>query len=342
MRSHLRFTLVVSALLLWIGGCGGSAGTDSHTEVFKTADAVATDRLQKQLEAHKELAVSVLRFSRHDVEAKAAQGTTITVSADGVTQPIDLAPIEQELLHHQNEERAILRRYLDEQLRPFDLERLKILGFDRARAMAGFTLVNSHDLTDLQKQAGDSPLRSVKLVSDLYRVTVIRRADPTAAAAVIVPVTASLTEAWDASPTAVDAAAMENLRGVLSATGDNLVETLAFGIRGKSGSLKSGVDPAVIVLPEFLAAVRKAWKTQDNLVLFVPSATGISFVEEHNQKLLDTLVPQWKKILVSTPNALCDQLLLRDEEKLSLFAYQPATKPATKPAATKPEPYIVH
>src|SRR2546423_1892555 len=129
MRRHPRSALLVPMLLLLTAGCSNNAGTDSHTEVFKTADAVAGERLQKQLEAHKELAVSVLRFSRHDIDAKPAEGTTITVTADGVTQPIDLAPIEQQLLQHQNDERAILRRYLEGQLRPFDLERLKVLGF---------------------------------------------------------------------------------------------------------------------------------------------------------------------------------------------------------------------
>jgi hypothetical protein len=333
-------SLLISVLFapLLVVGCGPKA-QDSHTEVFQTAQQGAAERLARQLQAHKELAVSVLRFSRPDVTAKPADGTSITVSADGVTRAIDLAPIEDQLLHHENEQRAIVRKYLDEQMRPFDFERLKGMGFGKVQKQVAFALVNDRTLAEMQKQAGDSPLLQSKVVTNLYRVTVVRREQP---AAVTVPLTAALAEAWRTPAEQVDAAATQNLRESLATAGDNLVETLAFGPRGKSGSLKSGVDPAVILSPEFLKAVQGAWKSTDNLVLFAPSGTGITFVEEHNAGLLELLVPQWKKILVSTPNPLSDQLLLRDGEKLSVYAYTPATKPSTKPAATKPAPYIVH
>src|SRR5260221_12647465 len=73
-------------LLATVTGCS-SPGHDSHTEVFKTSEEVAADRLARQLQSHKELAVSVLRFSRPDVEVKPADAANVTVSADGVTQP---------------------------------------------------------------------------------------------------------------------------------------------------------------------------------------------------------------------------------------------------------------
>ncbi len=310
---------------------------DSHTEVFKTAQDVVVERRAKQLTAHKELAISVLRFSRPDLEAKSAEGTSISVQADGVTRPIDLLPIEEQLVRHAADERAILRRYLDVQLRPFDFERLKLLSIDRVMKQASFELVNTAGLKEMQQNVGESRLQSVPVVSNIFRVTVIRRGEST----VTVPVTAALLEAWKVSHTAVDAAAMENLREGLNNAGENFLESIVFGPAGCSGSLKSGIDPAVILLPEFLTAVQKAWKMQDNLVIFAPAPGGIVMVEQHNQRLLDLLVPQWKKQLATMPSALSEQFLLRDAQGISLFAYAPTTKPATVPA-TKPAPYFVH
>lgn len=327
--------LSMALAILTIPGCDHNE-KDSHTEVFKTPRELLADRRAKQLAAHKDLAISVLRFSRPDLEAKAAEGTSIIVQADGITRPIDLLPAEEQLVNHSNEERAMIRRYLDEQLRPFDFERLKSLGMERAKKQVTFELVSAAGLKELQMIAGASVLQSISIVSNVHRVTVIRRSET-----VTVPVTVSLLEAWKVSPNAIDAAAMQNLRDVLSNSGEKFLETLVFGPAGNSGSLKPGVDPAVILLPEFLTAVQKVWKTEDNLVLFAPSSSGIVFVEQHNQRLLDTLAPQWKKQLIAMPSPLSDQLLLRDVEKLSLFAYTPATKPATVPA-TKPAPYFVH
>jgi hypothetical protein len=333
MRSIL---LILLALLLSACSHGGQ---DSHTEVFKTAQDAAAERLAHQLQAHKELAVSVLRFSRPDIDAKPADGTSITVAADGVTRSIDLAPIEEQLLAHQSEQRAILRKFLDEQLRLFDFDRLKSLGFVKIRNQVTFLLVNDQTLHELQTQAGYSPLRQQQIVTNVYRVVVVRT--PGATQPVTVPITDSLTVAWQVSASEVDAEAFHNLHAALATAGDDLIETIAFGPRGKSGSLKSSVDPAVILLPEFLTAVQKSWNGTDNLVLFAPSPTGITFVEEHNQKLLDLLVPQWMKILVSTPSPLSSQLLLRDAQRISLFAYTPTTQPSLKPA-TRPTTYIVH
>jgi hypothetical protein len=325
-------------LALLLSACSHPS-QDSHTEVFKTAQDAAAERLATQLKAHKELAVSVLRFSRPDIDAKPADGTSITIAADGITHTIDLAPIEEQLLAHQTEQRAILRKFLDEQLRPFDFDRLKLLGFAKVRTQITFLLVNDQTLGEMQTQAGYSPLRRQQIVTNLYRVAAVRT--PGATQPVTVPITDSLSVAWQVSASEIDAEALHNLRAALTAAGDDLIETIAFGPRGKSGSLKSSVDPAVILLPEFLAAVQKPWSSTDNLVLFAPSPTGITFVEEHNQKLLDLLVPQWMKILVSTPSPLASQLLLRDSQKISLFAYTPTTQPAPKPA-TKPTTYIVH
>ena len=330
-----RIFVILFCLGSVLAGCDHNE-KDSHTEVFKTPGEMMADRRARQLAAHKDLAISVLKFARPDIEAKPAGGTAISVSADGVTRSIDLEPIEEQMVRQSTEERAILRHYLEEQVRPFDVERLKGLPFAQVRKQAGFELLNDEALKDRQKWAGASAVRSVKIVSGVYRLTVIRRGDQT-----LVPLNAALIEAWHISADEADASAMENLRVRLKSAGDGLMESLTFGPLGRSGSLKQGIDPAVILLPEFLEAARAIWKTRENLVMFVPTSSGIVFVEEHNQKLLDLLVPQWKKQLAANAHPLSEQLLLRDSEHLAVFSFTPTTKPSTAPA-TKPRPYIVH
>ena len=335
----MHFRSLVPILLLSVLGCEHHE-KDSHIEVFKTPEQAAADRRVNALQAHKDLAVSVLRFARPDIEAKPGDGTTITLQADGVTHAVDLQPVEKQIAGHTNEERAILRKYLENEVRPFDVERLKALGFDHVKTLAAFELVNTQGQRDLQASAGTSQLVSTEIVSNVFRVSVIRRGEQGAAQTAVVPITMDLVRAWDVKPSDIDAAAMQGLRSTLKTVGDDFMETLPFGPVGRIGNLKSTVDPAVIVVPEFLAAVRKNWKMEDNLVLFAPGTTGITFVEEHNQKLLDLQVPLWKKQLVTTTNPLCDELLLRTPEKLGFANYSPTTVPATAP--TTKRVYIAH
>jgi hypothetical protein len=328
-----RFTAL---LLLCCLGCQFH-GTDSHTEVFKTPEEVSADRRSKQLEAHKELAVSVLHFARPDIEAKAVAGTSISVRADGISSAIDLAPVEEQMLRHSNEERAILRKYLEAQLKSFDNDRLKALGFQKVKEQAGYVLVSRRTLQEMQAATGTALLMSREIVPGMYRVSVIHGAEQAAS----IPITVELMTAWNVKPSDIDAAAMQNLREALSAAGDHFAETISVGPAGRTGSLKSDADPAIILVPEFLGAVQKAWQTKDDLVLFCPAPAGIVFVERHNQKLLDLLSPQWKTQLAGNPNPLCEQLLMRDADKIGYADYAPTTKPSTAPA-TKPVPYIAH
>jgi hypothetical protein len=321
-------------MLLLLLGCDHNE-KDSHTEVFKTSDQARSERAEKQLQAHKELAVSVLKFSRPDIKAVPAEGTSITVQSDSVSRTIDLLPIEEQLVKQPNEQRAILRKFLAEKLRSFDVDHLKQLGFDAVKSKAGYQLVNARDLAEMQAAAGKSPLIREPIVSNVYRVAVIRTGDQA------VPVTAEMLESWHGSASVLDHAIQQNLREVFSQARGNFMETSPFGPVGQIGSIKTDVDPAIILLPEFLSAVRENWKTSDNLVLFVPAPAGILFVEEHNQKLLDIVVPQWRKQLVAGTNPLSEQLLLRTPGKISYAEYTPTSKPATMPT-TKPAPYFVH
>jgi hypothetical protein len=332
----MRQINLVATFLALLTGCS-SGGVDSHTEVFKTPEQASKERYEILLKQHKELAVSVLKFARPDVEAKVAEGPNIAIAADGVSRTVDLTPIEDQLVRQPDQERNLLRHYLTEQLRPFDVERLKTIGFAKARKWCSYELVNGRDLDAMQKQAGDAKLVSAVVVTNLHRVAVIRRGEPVPT----MPVTAATLEAWHVTPEQVDEAATANLKRALGTK--ELFSELAYGGMGRSGTIKQGVPAAVILLPEFLQAVQKAWDTNDDLVLFAPGPGAVTFVERRNDRLLTILVPQWRKILADSNNPLSSQLLIRDREKLALFVYQPpgATKPATAPA-TKAAPYIVH
>src|SRR2546421_5021966 len=137
------------AVLIALMGCHNSQESDSHTEVFKTPQQASAARQARLLQSHKELAISVLRFARPDIEATSGDAATIMMRADGVTHTIDLAPIEDDLKRNANDERAIMRRYLEAQLRPFDFERLGALGFERVKGMLAFELMDRQRMEDL-------------------------------------------------------------------------------------------------------------------------------------------------------------------------------------------------
>lgn len=321
------------ALLALLSGCG-EKGVDSHTEVFKTADEIADYRREKLLASHKELAVSVLRFARPDLAVKAGEAGAIDVSADGITQSIDLLPIEPDMANNSNRERAILRKYLDAQLRPFDERRVRELGFEKVKEALRFDLLNEGGLAALQATAGTSKIRAMQVVSGLYRVTMVHRPGAT------VPVIEQLIAAWHTTGEAVDSAATDAMRAVLRSAGDKAFDTTSYSTVGRTGTLR--VDAGVIVLPEFLDAVHKAWRTNDNLVLAAPSSRGVQFMESQNTRLAEIVLPQWRQLIVTSPDPLYSMMLLRTQDGLSPFIPREAKPtPATVPA-TKPIPYFVH
>lgn len=328
----IRLSLCLSLIA---AGCS-SPGKDSHTEVFKTPEQAARERATTMIKEHQKLAVSVLKNARPDVAAQPAEGASITVTADGVSREIDLTPIEDELNRQANQERNILRRYLGEQLRPFDVERLKTVGFAKAKPWVTYDLVNGRDLDAMQKAAGEAKVVNNLVLTNLYRVAVVRRTDPV----VTTTVTSEVLDAWRATPAQVDEAATANLKKVIAAGG--LFEPLTYGGMGRTGTLKPQVPAAVITLPEFLESIRRTWDTSDDLVIFAPSAGAVTFAERRNERLLNVLSKTWRSQLASSNNPLCAQLLLRTADKLVLFTEMaPAvtTKPVAPPAS---RPYIVH
>jgi hypothetical protein len=328
-------TMPRAAILSLTVGCGHQ-GKDVHTEVFQTPEQVAGERREKLLASHKELAISVLKFSRPDITAKPAEKGEITVSADGVTQAIDLTPLENELAQNATKERAVLRRYLEEQIKSFDERCVREMGFKKARPFIRFALANETGMEAMRKSVGGAKLHETAILPSLYRVAVVRRPGSEVA------LTEEVISAWHTDAAALDAAAFETLSREIHEAGDKLFETIDYSTIGRTGSLRA--DAAVILSPDFLPAVQKAWQTRDDLVILAPSARGVQFIEEHADRIMPIVMPSWQRLLATTPDPLFNPMLLRTKEKLTAYA-PPAT--ATAPAAasqpaTKPHAYIVH
>lgn len=329
----LSFT--VAALVAGLAGCSHQ-DKDAHTEVFQTPDQVAGERREKLLAAHKELAVSVLKFSRPDLTTKPADGATISVSADGVTEPIDLEPVEAELAQNTTKERAVLRKYLDEKLKAFDERRVRETGFEKAKPFIRFALANETAMEAMRKSVGGAKLHETAILPGLYRVAVVRQPNCE------VVLTEEVVSAWHTDAAALDAAAFDTLGREIHEAGDKLFETINYSTIGRTGSLRA--DAAVILSPDFLPAVQKAWQTKDDLVILAPSPRGVQFIEQHADRLMPIVMPSWLRLLTTTPDPLFSPMLLRTKDKLNAFA-PPATATAPTAAsqpATKPHAYIVH
>jgi hypothetical protein len=326
---HRYFLLVLVCAVL--AGCHPEKN-DSHTDVFQTPDQLAAGRRKEQLKAHAELAISLLHFERPDVQAQATD-SGITVQADGVQRQIDLLPIEDELEHQTNQERPILHRYLQEQLRTFDQQRLASMSFAAVRPMVRYQLVNPVIFNQMQKDYSGSPLCTAQVVANLIRLTVVQRDQMT------IPVNQELVKSWHVNDAELDAAAQAGLRQMITAAGQSLFETINYPTFGDCGTLK--VDGAVILSPDFLTTVRQQWQVNDNLVIFMPWSKNVQFVASKNQKLLGLLNPQWQKVIASMADPLYRLLLLRSSDSIAVYVYEPATKPAATKPATKPHIYIV-
>jgi hypothetical protein len=80
------------------------------------------------------------------------------------------------------------------------------------------------------------------------------------------------------------------------------------------------VEPAVVLLPEFLAHVRQAWGTQENLALLLAAQDQVRFTEAGNKRLLDLLWPQWRNAL---DRGLVTRLVMLADSGITALDYTP-------------------
>jgi hypothetical protein len=311
-------------------GCSSQVGSDSHTEVFQTAREAAEARKKKLLVEWQELASKIANGERADVKTRKGEGFTLVMSADGVERPVDLSPLTERLSSANGKEGAILREYLAGQWPEFDRERLRAMGFEKVKGRLRPYLMNG-------KEAGAIPKALVNpVVIDLNWAPMVRWEESGKGSAV----DREVVSAWGVSEREVNEAALANLRGEVGKLGA-LFQTTDLPGLGRYGSLRPGVEASVVLLPEFLSAVRKEWKSADDVVVFMPSRTSISFTERGNRKLLDWMIPEWGKMYAKVEEPLITQRVLVGEGGVVLFSYAPATGPATKAGTTKPTGYIV-
>jgi hypothetical protein len=343
-RTYIFGGVVVAGLLAAVGlaGCGGQTGPDSNTEVFKTPEAASAARRAKLEQDWRELAARIANAERPDIQTRqATDAVAVIFSADGVEQRVDLSPLSEKLLSANGKEREPIRAYLAQQWPAFDRARLKAMGFDKAAPMLRPLLVNMKQ-TQALTPAGDSAAHAPivnPVVIDLNWVPVVRWP----ASGAQTPVEAEVVESWKVPAQRVSAAALENVRKEFTANSAPVFETVDLPGMGRYGTLRQGVDASIVLLPEFLAAVRTAWKTSDELVLFLPSRNVVNFIERKNEKLLDRMIPEWSRRVGQLTDPLIGQTVLDGDSGLSLLNYAPkaaATKPATGPATKRV--YIVH
>jgi len=344
--SMRRFTTIVTGVVVLAGlagvggGCSSETGPDSHTDVFQTASEAATARRAKLQREWLELASRIANAERPDVKTRTVDPFSLVLSADGVEQTVDLTPISEKLAYANGKEREPIRAFLAERWPEFDRARLKAIGFERARGMLMPYLVNMKQTEEITSKAGARPPVTNPVVIDLNWLPVVRWTGTTAQT----PVEQEVAQAWNAPAKQISDAAIENLRKAFVANDRPVFETTDLPGQGRYGTLRSGADASVILLPEFLASVRKAWKTTDDLVLFVPSRNSVNMIERKNERLLNMMIPQWSKRVGQLTDPLIGQMILDGDGVLSLLNYAPptaATKPATAPATTN-RVYIVH
>jgi hypothetical protein len=327
--------------MLWAGvlaGCTTQTGPDSNTGVFKTPEQATAARKAKLLDDWQKMAERIANAERPDIKTSKGEGFTLNLAADGVEQTIDLGPLVEKLTSASGKEREPIRAYLAQKIPPFDRARLAKIGFARAKPMLHPELFNMRQTEAMKAPDTGKPPIANRVVIDLNWVPVVRWPESPGRTAV----DADMAAAWNVSIDQVNAAAMDNLKQEFASRNQTPIETTELPGMGRYASLRSGFDPAIILLSDFLAAVRKEWKTTDDLVLFLPSRNSINLLERKNEKLLDRMIPEWNSIYAKVPDPMLGSMILASDSGLSLFSYTSANaKPATAPA-TKPKPYIVH
>lgn len=324
------------SILLLLAGCSSQTGPDANPQVFKTPEQAQATRKAKLLLDWQEMTERFANADRPDISTTKAEGFAVKMSADGVDRTVDLTPLHERLTANTGKEREPIRAFLAQQFPELDRARLKKLGFDRAAPMFRPMLANMKRTAELTPaDAAQAPVVN-RVVIDLNWIPAVNWPGSQARTAI----DADVLSAWGVPAERVNAAALENLRKTLPADADQIFETTELPGLGRYGSLRADVDPAILLLPDFLAAVRKAWNTADDLVISFPSMRTINFCERKNEKLLKALIPTWQAIKAADP--MITTLLLDADAGLSLCDFKPTepAKPATVP--TTKRVYIVN
>jgi hypothetical protein len=329
--------MIVVMTALCLPSCTSQTGPDSNVEVFKTPEEAGAYRRQKLVAEWQELAARIANAERPDIRTGKADQFALMSSADGVQRRIDLSPLAESLSGNTGKERDILWQFLSKELAALDRDRLIQMGFERARPMIWPHLANSKQLSEMGITGRREAPVATQVVVNLYNVPVVRWPDTEARAAI----DSGVVSEWKVPEDQVIAAGLENLKRSFEKSSD-VYDTVDLPGMGRYGSFRSGSDAAVVLLPQFLAHVRKNWNTSDDLAMFMPSRVSVMFVESKNTRLLDRMIPQWEILYTKVTDPLIPTLVVASDSGLKLSTYKPTTRPATapeiKPGAPAPKP----
>jgi len=339
--------------LVLAAGCSDSTPPDSNTQVFQTVDEVAAARRAGQQKTWKQTALDVMREERPDVAAAADSDLAIILTADGVRQRVELNEMSATLTAQPDQVYVILRDYLQRQLIPFDQERLAHVSFESIRKRVRPMLLNGADAQDISMQLGSAvPTRTV--FADLYWIPVVKWEAPRPAT----PIGPKVASSWNISADEITKIAISNLAGDPV---ESAFEVTSFGTLGRVGSLKSNVDPALILSPNFLSVARRALDTSENLALLLATPQDVRFLPANEKRLMDSIYPNWKSIIPNNRKALAKQPLQLSEQGITGLVYNPpvilirptsmpttnpmsqfqSKRPTSRPAKPAAKPYIV-
>jgi hypothetical protein len=327
MRNPSLFILLPIAL----ASCSPQTGPDANVEVFRTPEQANEYRRQKLHNDWQDLATRIANAERPDIRTIKTDGFALLASADGVQRRIDLAPMAEQLAAAQGKEREPIRAFLAKELPALDRDRLLALGFERAKPRLAIQLANSKQLAEMGVPGRREAPIAEQVVINLFAVPVARWSMSDATTAIDPDVAGQ----WKVTEDQVLAAAKENVKRAFTQSPD-LFDTTDLPGMGRYGSLRTSADPAVVLLPEFLAHVRKQWNTTDDLTLFMPARTSVTFVESKNSRLLDRMIPQWTTLYTKATDPLIATPVVASDKGLTLSTYRPTTQPT--PAAPKQTP----
>ena len=334
-------------------GCATTPEEDSHTEVFRTPEELLAARTAKQRDSWRQLAVTLLQEERPGVAAAPARDLTITASADGAQTTFDLAPIEHLLIAQSDRADIIMRDHFQKTLAAFDQARLSRWPYERAKPLLRPMFITGPQLADLSaSHAAPAPANpaSTPAIHNFpagIRWVVAIQWQP----GMLTPVGSPALSAWNKPLEELKAAALTNVAAEVA--NHEFFDTTPFGALGRVGALKPGTNPAVVLSPEFLAAVRKQWQISGDLALLIATPSHIQFVEAENTRLLDTIYPGFRAAIASADNALSQAPVRLGNEGVIPLQYQPpamlspaktqpSRSPLTRPTSRPTGTYIVN
>jgi hypothetical protein len=322
--------------LAYLPACTENPTPDVHPEVFKTTGQVAHDRKAQYQQVWQDTALSILKSDRPDIDAKPLGENKfgVILQADGVRREVDLSPESRTLATQTGQTDTLLRHALRPILQDFDQQRLLALDFGRFKSQITPLLLGQ---VELRQRSADMQLPGLlpanPITDELSWIPVIQWSPSIDS---VCPITPQVLEKWQITPAQIDQAAMDNLKASFR---PDFFITTQFELLGKVGTIKPEFNPAIILLPEFLQSIRKAWNISGDLALLPANRRNIRFADASDTRLLNMIYPDWERTTQDTPEPLATKVLLAGNDGITVMRYDPPIRlhiAASQPANARP------